>query len=111
MVMRVFVAGGTGGPWFPEPLLTDPYQDPERSAELADGGATRGERPARRDLPRPGQQGALYLGARRTRRADPDDPLGEQPRQARARGSGGGRLGGRPRGEPGSPEMSGLGRR
>ena len=23
-------------PWFPEPLLTDPYQDPERSAELAD---------------------------------------------------------------------------
>lgn len=24
------------GPWFPEPLLTDPYQDPERSAELTD---------------------------------------------------------------------------
>jgi RNA polymerase sigma-70 factor (ECF subfamily) len=24
------------GDWFPEPLLTDPYQDPERSAELAD---------------------------------------------------------------------------
>jgi RNA polymerase sigma-70 factor, ECF subfamily len=24
------------GPWFPEPLLTDPYKDPERSAELAD---------------------------------------------------------------------------
>ncbi len=24
------------GEWFPEPLLTDPYQDPERSAELAD---------------------------------------------------------------------------
>jgi len=24
------------GPWFPEPLLSDPYQDPERSAELAD---------------------------------------------------------------------------
>ena len=24
------------GPWFLEPLLTDPYQDPERSAELAD---------------------------------------------------------------------------
>ncbi|WP_043734357.1 RNA polymerase sigma-70 factor [Nocardia asiatica] len=24
------------GPWFPEPLLTDPYQDPQRSAELAD---------------------------------------------------------------------------
>jgi RNA polymerase sigma-70 factor, ECF subfamily len=23
-------------PWFPEPLLTDPYSDPERSAELAD---------------------------------------------------------------------------
>jgi RNA polymerase sigma-70 factor (ECF subfamily) len=24
------------GPWIPEPLLTDPYQDPQRSAELAD---------------------------------------------------------------------------
>jgi RNA polymerase sigma-70 factor, ECF subfamily len=24
------------GLWFPEPLLTDPYEDPERSAELAD---------------------------------------------------------------------------
>jgi RNA polymerase sigma-70 factor, ECF subfamily len=24
------------GTWFPEPLLADPYQDPERSAELAD---------------------------------------------------------------------------
>ena len=24
------------GHWFPEPLLTDPYQDPGRSAELAD---------------------------------------------------------------------------
>jgi RNA polymerase sigma-70 factor (ECF subfamily) len=24
------------GPWIPEPLLTDPYEDPERSAELAD---------------------------------------------------------------------------
>ena len=24
------------GPWLPEPLLTDPYQDPQRSAELAD---------------------------------------------------------------------------
>ncbi|MEV4459148.1 RNA polymerase sigma-70 factor [Microbispora sp. NPDC049633] len=24
------------GPWLPEPLLCDPYQDPERSAELAD---------------------------------------------------------------------------
>jgi len=24
------------GQWFPEPLLIDPYQDPERSAELAD---------------------------------------------------------------------------
>jgi RNA polymerase sigma-70 factor (ECF subfamily) len=28
------------GPWFPEPLLTDPYQDPERSAELADSVST-----------------------------------------------------------------------
>jgi RNA polymerase sigma-70 factor (ECF subfamily) len=24
------------GPWFPEPLLRDPYEDPARSAELAD---------------------------------------------------------------------------
>jgi RNA polymerase sigma-70 factor (ECF subfamily) len=24
------------GPWFPEPLLSDPYEDPERAAELAD---------------------------------------------------------------------------
>ncbi|MEU6254527.1 RNA polymerase sigma-70 factor [Streptomyces sp. NPDC047043] len=24
------------GPWFPEPLLADPYEDPERSAELSD---------------------------------------------------------------------------
>lgn len=24
------------GPWFPEPLLDDPYQDPQRSVELAD---------------------------------------------------------------------------
>ncbi|MFC9393035.1 RNA polymerase sigma-70 factor [Streptomyces sp. NPDC057027] len=24
------------GPWFPEPLLEDPYEDPERAAELAD---------------------------------------------------------------------------
>src|ERR1044071_9256497 len=24
------------GPWFPEPLVEDPYADPERSAELAD---------------------------------------------------------------------------
>ncbi|BBH69878.1 DNA-directed RNA polymerase sigma-70 factor [Actinoplanes sp. OR16] len=24
------------GPWFPEPLVTDPYADPERAAELAD---------------------------------------------------------------------------
>jgi RNA polymerase sigma-70 factor (ECF subfamily) len=24
------------GPWFPEPLIEDPYQDPQRSAELAD---------------------------------------------------------------------------
>ncbi|MEO3822636.1 RNA polymerase sigma-70 factor [Actinomadura sp. B10D3] len=24
------------GPWFPEPLLSDPYEDPQRSAELAD---------------------------------------------------------------------------
>ena len=45
----------------------------------------------------------LYLDARRTRQADSGDPLGEQPRRARAPGSRGRRLGGRPRGEPGSP--------
>ncbi|MDQ0600246.1 RNA polymerase sigma-70 factor (TIGR02957 family) [Streptomyces canus] len=28
------------GPWFPEPLLADPYQDPERSAEMADSVST-----------------------------------------------------------------------
>src|ERR1044072_8972867 len=28
------------GPWLPEPLLTDPYEDPERSAELADSVST-----------------------------------------------------------------------
>src|SRR5699024_6353465 len=28
------------GRWFPEPLLADPYQDPERSAELADSVST-----------------------------------------------------------------------
>ncbi|WP_147917228.1 RNA polymerase sigma-70 factor [Ruania zhangjianzhongii] len=28
------------GPWFPEPLLDDPYGDPERSAELADSLST-----------------------------------------------------------------------
>ncbi len=28
------------GPWFPEPLVSDPYDDPERSAELADSVST-----------------------------------------------------------------------
>jgi RNA polymerase sigma-70 factor (ECF subfamily) len=28
------------GPWMPEPLLSDPYQDPERAAELADSVST-----------------------------------------------------------------------
>jgi RNA polymerase sigma-70 factor (ECF subfamily) len=28
------------GPWFPEPLLEDPYQDPERAAEMADSVST-----------------------------------------------------------------------
>ncbi|MFD5897461.1 RNA polymerase sigma-70 factor [Streptomyces sp. NPDC060366] len=28
------------GPWLPEPLLTDPYEDPARSAELADSLST-----------------------------------------------------------------------
>jgi RNA polymerase sigma-70 factor (ECF subfamily) len=28
------------GPWFPEPLLTDPCEDPQRSAELADSLST-----------------------------------------------------------------------
>jgi RNA polymerase sigma factor (sigma-70 family) len=137
------------GQWLPEPLLTDPYGDPERSAELADSvsmaallllerlspleravfvlrevfgfsfpevasavgrSAAACRQPAGSDLPRSGQQGSFYLDARRTRRADPDDPLGEQPRQARARGSGGRRLGDRPRGEPGAPAHGLTGR-
>ncbi|WP_433604275.1 RNA polymerase sigma-70 factor [Dactylosporangium sp. CA-139114] len=28
------------GPWLPEPLLTDPYEDPQRAAELADSLST-----------------------------------------------------------------------
>ena len=28
------------GPWFPEPLLEDPYEEPERAAELADSVST-----------------------------------------------------------------------
>ncbi len=28
------------GPWFPEPLLADPYEDPERSAELTESVST-----------------------------------------------------------------------
>ncbi|MBF9066795.1 RNA polymerase sigma-70 factor [Streptacidiphilus fuscans] len=28
------------GPWFPEPLLADPYEDPERAVELADSLST-----------------------------------------------------------------------
>lgn len=28
------------GPWLPEPLLSDPYQDPERAADLADSVST-----------------------------------------------------------------------
>lgn len=28
------------GPWFPEPLLSDPYEDPERAAQLADSLST-----------------------------------------------------------------------
>ncbi len=38
------------GPWFPEPLLTDPYEDPERSAELADS-VSMAALSAGRDLP------------------------------------------------------------
>ena len=41
---------------------------------------------------RDGKRGR-HADARRARRADPDDPLGGQPRQARAPGSGGGRAG------------------
>jgi hypothetical protein len=42
-------------------------------------GAACGERPAGRGLPRPGRQGRQHYGARRPRRADPDDPRGDQP--------------------------------
>ena len=40
-----------------------------------------------------GRQGGQHVRAGRARRADPDDPLGRQPRQASARGPGRGRLG------------------
>jgi RNA polymerase sigma-70 factor (ECF subfamily) len=63
----------------------------------------RGERPASRDPSRSGRQGGQHVDARRARRTDPDDPLGDQPRQARTLGSGGGRVGSCTRGESGSP--------
>jgi RNA polymerase sigma-70 factor, ECF subfamily len=47
--------------------------------------------------------GQQHLDAGHPRRADPDDPHGDQPGQARARGPGGGRLGRPPRGLPGAP--------
>jgi RNA polymerase sigma-70 factor, ECF subfamily len=40
------------GPWFSEPLLTDPYEDPKRSAELADSGSTVALLPLKRLGPR-----------------------------------------------------------
>ena len=58
-----------------------------------ESGATRVERPAGRDPSRSGRQRGRHVDARCARRADPDDPLGGQPRQARAHGSGGGRRG------------------
>ena len=45
--------------------------------DRGDAGAAPGERPAGSDLPRPGRQCPHHHGARRARRADPDDPLGE----------------------------------
>ena len=64
-----------------------------------------------------GQPGAIFRDRdggvlttwahRRARRADPDDPLGAQPRQARARRTGRGCVGGQPRGEPGPPSGAG----
>ncbi|MFG1710737.1 sigma factor-like helix-turn-helix DNA-binding protein [Nonomuraea sp. M3C6] len=55
-----------------------------------------------------GQPGAIFRdrdgkAPRCTRGADPDDPLGDQPRQARARGPSSGRLGHRPRSKTGTP--------
>jgi RNA polymerase sigma-70 factor (ECF subfamily) len=45
------------GPWFPEPLIEDPFY-PDRRRR----GAAPGERPAGCDLPRPGRQGRQHLG-------------------------------------------------
>ena len=39
------------GPWFPEPLLDDPYEDPQRSAELADSALDGGTAAARAAQP------------------------------------------------------------
>ncbi|AJC53783.1 hypothetical protein GZL_01181 [Streptomyces sp. 769] len=54
---------------------------------------------------RPRCLGPRRLGARHPGRADPGDPGGPQPRQARPRGPGGGRLGGPPRGERGDERV------
>lgn len=77
------------GPWFPEPLLADPYQGPERSEELADSVSMAALLLLERLSPLERPQ-RLVTG--HPRRADPDDPRGEQPRQARAHRSRGERL-------------------
>jgi RNA polymerase sigma-70 factor (ECF subfamily) len=76
---------------------------PVLAQDRGERGGTRVERPAGRDHSRSGRQCRGHDDARRDRRADPNDPLGGQPRQARARRSRGGRLGDCPRGETGSP--------
>jgi hypothetical protein len=65
------------GPWFPEPLLTDPYEDPARSAELADSVSMAALLPLERLSPRsanrehvvawPEQRDGVHVGRERER--------------------------------------------
>ena len=66
-----------------------------------------GERPARRDRPRPRRPRGHHLGARRPRRSDPDDPGDHEPGQAQARRARRRRLGGVAGGEPGAAGRTG----
>ncbi|MFD2351632.1 sigma-70 family RNA polymerase sigma factor [Nonomuraea ferruginea] len=67
------------------------------------GAAARGQRPAGRDLPRPGRQDRQHPDPRHPLRPRPDDPRSDQPRQAPPPGPGRGRLGHRPRSQPSPP--------
>jgi RNA polymerase sigma factor (sigma-70 family) len=133
------------GPWFPEPLLTDPYEDPEHAAELADSLSMAALLLLERLSPLEravfvlrevfgfgfpevasavgrSEAACRQLALRARRHMDTGRPrfqvdrrereeLAERffdafTRQARAPGAGGGPVGGRPRGEPGSPRLT-----